>query len=94
VIRIEGGILRIDGPLTMRTVAGLVGPGHDAIAAGARTVDLAGVTELDSAAIALLLDWSRSAGGTLALRGAPPGLDGLAKLYGVESMLGAAPPAS
>lgn len=94
MIRNEDGVLQVAGPLTMRTVTRLLGPGQEAIAAGARTIDLAGVTELDSAAIALLLEWSRAAGGPLVLRGSPPGLDGLARLYGVESMLGAAPPAS
>ncbi len=53
-------------------------------------LDLAGVTEVDSAAVSLLLHWQRDAqatGSVVSLRNVPPSLLSLAKLYGVEALL-------
>lgn len=60
-------------------------------------IDASPLQQLDSAAIAVLLECRRlahGAGKAFELRGAPPKLTALAQLYGVDSLLipGAAPP--
>lgn len=83
-------VFAVDGPLTMRTAQAWRQRGQAAIAAGARRVDLSAVTEADSAALALLLEWQRAIreqGGALALSGLPAALASLAELYGIESLL-------
>lgn len=86
---IEAGVLRVSGPLTMRTAQAWRQRGQTAIAAGARRIDFSAVTEADSAALAVLLEWQRLAGGkdALSLVGLPAGLASLAELYGIESLL-------
>ncbi len=54
-------------------------------------IDASGLQVLDTAALAVLLDCRRQAlarGVTLQITGAPPKLQQLAQLYGVESLLG------
>jgi phospholipid transport system transporter-binding protein len=64
---------------------------------GARAVvDASALRELDTAALAVLLQAQREAnarGVLLAVEGAPPQLRQIAALYGVESLLGLAPAA-
>lgn len=60
-------------------------------AAGSPVLDASALTELDSAALALLLDCRRQVmarGATLQISGAPPKLRQLAALYGVGELLG------
>ena len=60
-------------------------------AATSPVLDASALTELDTAAIALLLDCqrqARAAGKPLQLVGAPPKLAQLAALYGVDGLLG------
>jgi phospholipid transport system transporter-binding protein len=57
---------------------------------GAVTIDLSRVTEVDSSAVALLLQWTReaaSSGREIKLVGVPPSLTTLADLYGVRTLL-------
>lgn len=66
--------------------------GLAAIAGGETTVDLAGVSEVDSSAVALLLAWQRGAkkqGRPLQILNLPQGLRSLANVYGVEALVGA-----
>lgn len=54
------------------------------------TLDLSGVTRVDSAAVALLLAWQRrahAAGTRLLIAGASASLLQLARLYGVDKLL-------
>jgi phospholipid transport system transporter-binding protein len=84
----EGEVLRVDGRLTLETVPALL---EEATAklAGARRIDLAGVTEVDSSAVALALEWQRqAAGATLAFDNVPESMRNLARLYGVSELLG------
>ena len=56
-------------------------------------VDASGLTQIDSSAIAVLLDCRRQAqaqGRALRVRGAPARLTALASLYGVQTLLPAA----
>ena len=60
-------------------------------AADAPVIDASALRELDSAAVALLLDCQRKAqarGQVLQVTGAPAKLSQLAKLYGVDALLG------
>ena len=60
-------------------------------AADAPVIDASSLHELDSAAVALLLECQRQAvarGLPLRVTGAPPKLSQLAKLYGVAELLG------
>ena len=62
-------------------------------AAGELAVDVAGVSNVDSATLAVLLAWAahaRRAGVVLRFRQAPAGLAALAHLCGTESLLGMA----
>ncbi|MBL8352579.1 MAG: STAS domain-containing protein [Burkholderiaceae bacterium] len=60
-------------------------------AADEPVIDASALHELDSAAVAVLLDCQRQAharGRTLRVTGAPPKLSQLAELYGVAPLLG------
>jgi phospholipid transport system transporter-binding protein len=64
--------------------------GAAAVARGEFEFDLAAVAEVDSAAVAMLLEWQRQAqarGGRLVLSGVPVDIASLAKLYGVDGLL-------
>ena len=94
MIRREGERMTVSGALTLANVAAALEQGRTAIVAGARTVDLAGVGELDSSALALLLAWLREAkrhGSGLVFNNLPQGLTTIARLYGVAELLPAAP---
>ena len=90
MIRREGERMAVDGALTLGNAAALLREGNAAIAGGVRTVDLAGVGELDSSALALLLAWRREAkrlNRELELANLPEGLTTIARLYGVAELL-------
>lgn len=77
--------------ITNANAGELLAAGVDAIAGGDFSFDLAAVAEVDTAAIALLLEWQRQAmarGGRLALSGVPADIASLARLYGVDGLLG------
>lgn len=90
MIRNEGGVMWLEGELTMATVGGHVAPGRDTIAAGVSIIDCSRLAAADSAALALFLDWlrfARQSGRRIVLRALPPGLASLAELYGMEGLL-------
>jgi phospholipid transport system transporter-binding protein len=94
MIRSEGNRLSLSGPLTITTVAEMVEEGCDQMAEADQVVDLSGVTQVDSAALALLLSWVRAAKGAghkLSIDHAPPALVSLASLYDVDTILPLAP---
>ena len=69
--------------------AGLMQHGEQAIAAGQSQIDLSAVTQSDSGLLVCLLAWHRAAqalGKTLAVLNPPPGLRGIADLYGVAAL--------
>ena len=93
MIQREGDRMVVSGPLTLAHVAEALQQGNGAIGEGARQVDLAAVTELDSSALALLLAWLREAkrrDARLAFSNLPQGLITIARLYGVAELLPAA----
>jgi phospholipid transport system transporter-binding protein len=76
--------------LNHQNAAAWLARGQAAIASGDTAFDLSAVQAVDSAAVALLLDWQRSAearGARLALTGVPQSILSLAQLYGVGGLL-------
>jgi phospholipid transport system transporter-binding protein len=76
--------------------AALIDVGAAAIRAGDLTIDLSAVKKVDSAAVALLLQWQREAaraGKHVVFAGVPPALCSLATLYGMDEVLGTPPAA-
>lgn len=90
MIHLEGARLAVSGPLTIATVATLENEGVARVTEADRVVDLSGAGPVDSAALTLLLSWTRAAKGAgrkLSIVGAPPALLSLAALYDVDAIL-------
>lgn len=86
----EGDRLILTGRLNMSTVPALYKAGLQHLAGGDFLVDLSQVEAVDSAAISMLLGWSRAAQRNqrnLRVTGMPDDLLSLARLYGVSEML-------
>lgn len=93
MIHTDADRVRVEGDVTFDSVAALLRSPIRWPAAPVVTVDLSAVGNVDSAVIALLLAWqrtARAAGTTLRLAGAPAAVASLATLYGVEPLLPAA----
>jgi phospholipid transport system transporter-binding protein len=90
VITRDGNAMTLSGPVTLENVARVLEEGLQQIRDGARTVDLGGVTELDSSLLAMLLAWLREARlrkSEIAFANLPQGLETIARLYGVDGLL-------
>jgi phospholipid transport system transporter-binding protein len=90
VIRRDGDSLVLEGALTLATVSALTDAVQEHLRQGARIVDFRGVTEVDSAAVALALEWLRQAAQNnreVRLANLPVAMQNLAKLYGVSELL-------
>jgi phospholipid transport system transporter-binding protein len=77
--------------MTNDNAAALLESGVAAIRGGDAHFDLSAVTQVDSAAVALLLAWKREAqarNAELKVINVPPALVNLANLYGVDTLLG------
>jgi len=77
------------GALTLQSVGAIRAAASAQVAATGR-IDLAAVTEADSAALALLVEMTRSAqaeGRVLEIRNMPAGLKALADLYDIADLL-------
>jgi phospholipid transport system transporter-binding protein len=86
----DGDRFRVQGPLTLRTAAALLARGRHLFVEPVSRVDLAAVTELDSAAISLLLEWLREARSQqreIVYLNLPENLKSLGSLYGVLDLL-------
>lgn len=89
-IECRNGRCTLQGPITVANVVGLLAEGNGLFTAPEVTVDLKGVTEVDSAAVSLLLEWRREAGRhgrRIEFLNLPANLTSLAKLYGVIELL-------
>ena len=93
--------MKLPARLTMRegqAASTALAAGVAAAARGTRlTLDASALQELDTAALAVLLQARRDAQARdieLVVEGAPPQLRRIAALYGVEALLGLAQPAS
>ena len=90
MIRQDGDSLVLEGALTLHTVPKLAGAVGEHLRQGARVVDFRAVTEVDSAAVALALEWLRQAEENrtgLRFVNLPDAMQNLAKLYGVSELL-------
>lgn len=89
-----GGRYSVHGGLVLETVLALLEASTREFAREpAVEIDLAAVSDADSAGLALLLEWLReaqSAGRGLAYRAVPARLDAIARIGGVRELLGPA----
>ena len=89
-IRREGSTLKIDGPIHMANARALMNEGTALLGPEVSSIDMGGVTEVDSAAVSLLLEWQRQMGkhnSTLHFTNLPESVKSLATLYGVTNLL-------
>jgi len=80
----------VQGKLTIETVTALFNTGLQKLAGEDFKVDFSHVESVDSAAISLLLGWTRAAQRSkheLRVKGLPESLLSLANLYGVAELL-------
>lgn len=90
MISMDGSRGSLSGPVTLDNVRAVLEEGNRLFTEGAVTLDLSGVTDVDSTAVSLLLEWRREA-----LRGKraieyvnyPDNLKSLIELYGVSELL-------
>ena len=87
-------VLAITGELTFATIPGVLAQSAEYEARpdlpDKLVIDFTGVSGVDSAAVALLLEWRRQAlrrGKTLAFTNLPANLVALAQLYGVADLI-------
>lgn len=89
---VANSMLSLDA-LTFDNASAALAQGNAALAAGDTTFDLGGVKAADSSALALMLAWQRRArahGHSVQFLNVPANVDALAKLYGVDGLLGRA----
>jgi phospholipid transport system transporter-binding protein len=90
MISCAAGRCTLRGPVTIQNAAAVLEEGNRLFAADRVTLDLAAVTEVDSAAVSLLLEWRRAAGRRnqrIEFINLPDNLKSLAKLYGVTELI-------
>jgi phospholipid transport system transporter-binding protein len=89
-ISCAGGRCTVQGPLTMGNATAVLEESARAFDARELVVDLSGVTEVDSSAVSLLLEWRRQAKAAnrrIEYANLPPNLRSLAELYGVAELI-------
>jgi phospholipid transport system transporter-binding protein len=82
--------IALAGSLTLESINRIEREVAPSLGQDALVIDMAAVTEVDSAAVSLLLHWQRAAmaaGHQLHLKQPPASLLSLAALYGVEEFL-------
>jgi phospholipid transport system transporter-binding protein len=85
----QGNRYLIDGPLTFDSVGTLIDEGS-VFEGDSVIVDFSGVTNADSSAVSLLLEWVRQFGGSgrkIAFANLSRGVQSLAELYGVVDLI-------
>jgi phospholipid transport system transporter-binding protein len=90
MIACENGRCIVEGAIHFANVVALLERGQALFTAPEVTVDLARVTEVDSSAVSLLLEWQRAAergGRGIRFVNLPENLQSLARLYGVDGLL-------
>ena len=94
MINREGDRLLLQGPVTIGTAAVLLTQARALLEPGVAVLDFKGVTEVDSAAVALALECLREARRrklVLSLANLPEAMQHLAELYAVSELLQADP---
>jgi phospholipid transport system transporter-binding protein len=90
VIERLDGRFRVRGSVTLASVQALLDEGKQAFAGDDLRIDLSGVTEADSSAVALMLDWAREAtarGARICFENLSENLRTLISLYDVGEFL-------
>ncbi|MCC2682779.1 MAG: anti-sigma-factor antagonist [Nitrosospira multiformis] len=93
VVRREGGELRVEGSITIDNVVSVVANGVALFDGEEVTIDLGRVTEADSAAVSLMLEWRREAARhhrQIRFLNMSRNLQSLVQLYGVSELMGGA----
>jgi phospholipid transport system transporter-binding protein len=89
----EDGELSVAGPVTIANVVATVARGAALFSQESQesqVVDLGGVTEVDSSAVSMLLEWQRGTGRRrrqIYFANIPPKLQNLVQLYGVAELV-------
>jgi phospholipid transport system transporter-binding protein len=92
MIACDGERCIVQGPITMGNVTAVLAESLPLFTASHMVIDLGGVTELDSSAVSLLLEWRREADKAnrrVEYVNLPANLKSLAELYGVSHLLDA-----
>ncbi len=90
-MRVADGIAYPEGAVTLAQAVAVRQAGDAVVASGCSVFDLAGVTQVDSSVLSVLLAWRRAAqarGGGLEFRNLPPSIQSLIELYGVGELIG------
>ena len=90
MLRVEAGVAVLDGDLTLANASQWLAEGEAALTQGVVAFDLAGLGQLDSSALSLMLSLRRraeAAGSSIEFRNLPDSLISLAKLYGVDDQI-------
>lgn len=90
MIQKEGDTLRVLGSVTLRNARAVMAEAEPFLQGGDLKVDLSGVLEADSSALAVLLCWQRQAvarAGRLVVVSAPEGLRSIARTYGATALI-------
>ena len=90
MLQCADGRCTLSGSVTMRNVTAVLDEARRLFNGTRIVVDLGGVTELDSAAVSLLLEWRREARAAkreIEFVNIPANLKSLADLYGVSHLL-------
>jgi len=90
MIACNDGRCTVRGPITVDNVVALLAQGNGLFTAPQVMIDLSAVTEVDSSALSLLLEWRREAGRqqrAVRYLNLPANLKSLAQLYGITELL-------
>jgi phospholipid transport system transporter-binding protein len=89
-MREADGIAYPEGPITLEQAVAVRQAGEAALSRGCVSIDLTGVTQVDSSALSVLLAWRRHAanrGAELQLLNLPASIQSLIDLYGVHELI-------
>jgi phospholipid transport system transporter-binding protein len=93
----DAGHWKVEGELTFASVPELQDESLERFASPPGTLDLAAVERIDSAGIALIIEWARRAriaGGDMKLVNVPAGMTSLSKTAGLSKVLNIDTPSS
>ena len=93
VVLREGGELSVEGSITIDNVVSVAASGIALFDREGVIIDLGRVTEVDSAAVSLMLEWWREAARRnqqIRFLNMPQNLQSLVQLYGVSELMGGA----
>lgn len=91
MITVDGGRASLAGPVTLANVNAVLEEGTRAFKAEKLVLDLAGITDVDSTTVSLLLEWRRAAARdqrVIEYVNPPANLKSLIELYGVAELIG------